>query len=122
MLAEQLLGEAVSVTIDEKSLTEAIRELRKLTGANIVLDIRMKDSAKMLVSGTFDGVRLLTVLELLTDMSNLKVVSNNNVFYITDAANAETMQRRVHRDLFGVPTPPPVIIPVPMPAQPEVKK
>ncbi len=122
VIAEQLLGEAVSVAIDEKPLTDAIRELRKLTGANIVLDVRMKNAGQTLVSGTFDGVRLLTVLELLTDMSDLKVVSNNNVFYITDAANAEIMQRRVHRDLFGVPTPPPAPMPVPMPAQPEVKK
>ena len=118
VLVEQLLGEAVSVAIDEKPLAEAIRELRKLTGANIVLDIRVKENAKTLVSGTFDGVRLLTALELLTDMSDLKVVSNNNVFYITDAANAEMMQSRVHRDLFGSPPPPPV----PMPAQPEAKK
>ncbi len=118
VILEQLFGEAVSVAIDDKPLTEAIRELRKLTGANIVLDIRMKEQAKAHVSGTFDSVRLLTVLELLTDMGDLKVVSNNNVFYITDAANAETMQRRVHRDLFGTPPMPTV----PFAPMPEVKK
>ena len=103
LLAEQLLGESVSVAIDDKPLTDALAELRKITGANIVLDARSKDKAKAAVSGTFDDARLLTVLELLADMCELKVVSNNNVFYITGVENAAKMQKQVHRDLFGEP-------------------
>ncbi len=57
--------------------------------------------------GTFDDVRLLTALELLADMCELKVVSNSNVFYITGVENAAKMQKQIHRDLFGDPAPPP---------------
>jgi len=103
VLTEQLLGEPVSVAIDDKPLTEAILELRKITGANIVLDARCKEKAKLAVSGSFDDARLLTALELLADMCDLKVVSSNNVFYITGVENAAKMQKQVHRDLFGEP-------------------
>ncbi len=100
ILTEQLLGESVYAAIDDKPLTEAIAELRKCTGANIVLDARCKDKAKQPVSGTFDDTRLFTALELLADMCDLKVVSNNNVFYITGPDNAAKMQKRIDRDLF----------------------
>ncbi len=106
VLTEQLLGESVSVAIEEQPLTAAIAELRKITGANIVLDARAKDKAKQAVSGTFDDARLFTALELLADMCDLKVVSNNNVFYITAPDNAAKMQKRIHADLFGEPVPP----------------
>lgn len=116
VLTEQLLGESVSVAIEERPLTEAIAELRKITGANIVLDARAKDKANQAVSGTFDDARLFTALELLADMCDLKVVSNNNVFYITAPDNAAKMQKRIHRDLFGEPDAPaamPTMTPVP---------
>lgn len=100
-MTEQLLGESVSAAIDDKPLTDAIAELRKCTGANIVLDARCKDKAKQAVSGTFDDTRLFTALELLADMCDLKVVSNNNVFYVTSPDNAAKMQKRIDRDLFG---------------------
>ncbi len=107
VLVEQLFGEPVSVALEDKPLTDAVAELRKITGANIVLDARTKDKAKQVVSGTFDDARLLTVLELLADMCELKVVSNNNVFYITSVENAAKMQKRISRDLFGPETLPP---------------
>ena len=106
VLGEQLLGEPVSLAIEDRPLTEAIAELRKITGANIVLDARTKEKSKQSVSGTFDDVRLLTALELLADMCELKVVSNNNVFYVTSVENAVKMQKQIHRDLFGEPLPP----------------
>ncbi len=34
-------------------------------------------------------------------MCDLKVVSNNNVFYITGPDNAAKMQKRINADLFG---------------------
>ena len=104
-ITEQLLGESVSAAIEDKPLTDAIAELRKCTGANIVLDARCKDKAKQAVSGTFDDTRLFTALELLADMCDLKVVSNNNVFYITSPDNAAKMQKRIDRGLFGEASP-----------------
>lgn len=100
-LSEQLHGEPVSFVADGKSLADAVRELRKLTGANIVIDARFRDKAKIEVDGSFNDTRLLTVLQVLGDMADLKPVTLNNVFYLTDAKNAEKLQKQVNRELFG---------------------
>jgi hypothetical protein len=124
-LLEQIVGQPVSLAIEDKPLTAAVQELRKLTGANIVLDARCRDQAKQPVSATFDDVRLLTALQLLADMCELKPVVLNNVYYVTTPENAARLQKEVNRDLFGdlpVPTPPAVPAPTPQPApQPDKK-
>ncbi len=100
-LSEQLNGEPVSFVADGKTLTDAVKELRKLTGANIVIDARFRDKAKVEVDGSFNDTRLLTVLQVLGDMADLKPVTLNNVFYLTDAKNADKLQKQVNRELFG---------------------
>lgn len=100
-LSEQLHGEPVSIVADGKTLTETVKELRKLTGANIVIDARFRDKAKVEVDGSFNDTRLLTVLQVLGDMADLKPVTLNNVYYLTDAKNAEKLQKQVNRELFG---------------------
>lgn len=100
-LSEQLHGEPVSFVADGKTLADAVRDLRKLTGANIVIDARVRDKAKVVVDGAFNDTRLLTVLQVLGDMADLKPVTLNNVFYLTDAKNAEKLQKQVNRELAG---------------------
>ncbi len=107
-MLEQIVGEPVSLAIEDKSLTEAVKELRKLTGANIIIDARCKDQTKEFVSGTFSDVRLLTALTVLADMCELKPVAMNNVYYITTPENAAKLQKQVNADLFGAP---PVTVP-----------
>ncbi|HVK16561.1 MAG TPA: RNA polymerase sigma factor [Fimbriiglobus sp.] len=102
-LLEQIVGQPVSLSIEEKPLTEAVKELRKLTGANIVIDARCKVEAQQPVSATFDDVRLLSALQLLADMCGLKPVAMNNVYYVTTPENAARLQKEVSRDLFGEP-------------------
>jgi len=102
-LMEQIVGEPVSISIEEKPLTEVLRELRTLTGANIVVDNRFKDKAKAPVSGTFSDVRLLTAMTIFADMCELKPVWNNNVYYITSPENAARIQKDVNKELFGEP-------------------
>ncbi len=121
-LLEQIVGPPVSLAIEDKPLTAAVQELRKLTGANIVIDARCRDSARQAVSATFDDVRLLTALQILADMCELRPVALNNVYYITTPENAARLQREVNRDLFGeppVPTPP--AAPAPQPDKKSVK-
>lgn len=105
-ILEQLLGESVSFSVTETPLAEALQELRKRTGANIVLDKKIAEQAEAKISGTFNDARLLTVLQLLTDMAGLKVVSMNNVFYITDGESADKLQSDHNRELFGEAMPP----------------
>lgn len=100
-ISEQLHGEPVSFVADGKTLADAVKELRKLTGANIVIDARFREKAKVEVDGSFNDTRLLTVLQVLGDMADLKPVTLNNVFYLTDPKNAEKLQQQVNRELFG---------------------
>jgi RNA polymerase sigma factor (sigma-70 family) len=100
-LLEQIVGQPVSLAIEDKPLTAVVQELRKLTGANIVIDARCRDSARMAVSATFDDVRLLTALQIMADMCELKPVAMNNVYYLTTPENAARLQKEVNRDLFG---------------------
>jgi hypothetical protein len=104
-IMEQLMGESVSFSVTEMPLADSLQDLRKRTGANIVLDLKQAENAKTPVTGTFNDARLLTALQLLTDMAGLKVVSMNNVFYITDTESADKLQSDHNRDLFGDPTP-----------------
>ena len=118
LLLEQLIGESVSYAASDKTLADVLIELRKRTGANIVLDARVADVAKAKVSGNFNDARLLTVLQVLTDMAELKVVSMNNVFYVTSAENADRLQGEHNRELFGE-RPPATPTPPGLPAAPE---
>jgi RNA polymerase sigma factor (sigma-70 family) len=101
MLAEQVVGPPVSVAITSQPLAGAVEQLRRLTGANIVLDARAKEAAKQDVAGSFDDVRLLTVLQVLGDMAGLKPVTLNNVYYLTTPENAAPLQKLADRDLHG---------------------
>lgn len=107
-LLEQIVGEPVSLAIEDRPFTDAVKELRKLTGANIVIDARCKEQAKQPVTGSFSDVRLLTALSVLADMCDLKPVAMNNVYYLTTPANAAKLQKQVNADLFGAP---PVTVP-----------
>jgi hypothetical protein len=50
------------------------------------------------------------VLKIVGDMHGLKPVIIDNVFYLTEAARADDLQKEVNRDLFA--TPPPAATPV----------
>jgi RNA polymerase sigma factor (sigma-70 family) len=113
-ITEQVAGPPVSLAIQNQPLSGAVDDLRKRTGANIVLDARCKDEAKELVSGTFDDVRLFTALTVLGDMCGLKPAYVNNVYYVTTPENAERMQKAFFRDLYGdtaAAAPPTVAVP-----------
>ena len=100
---EQIHGEPVSLSIEEKPFQDAIKEIRRLTGANIVVNFgadRAKDKS-ILVTATFDDVRLYTALEILGDMAGLKTVFVNNVYYLTSPESAEKMQKKINEELFG---------------------
>ena len=100
---EQVMGEPVSVSLDDVPLKDAIKELRRLTGANIVVNFSadLPRDQKMLVTATFDDVRLYTAIEILGDMAGLKPVFLNNVYYLTSPENAERLQKKVNEELFG---------------------
>ena len=101
-LAAQVLGEPVSLSVEDKSIKEVVKELRRLTGANIVVDYRgVEGGDKALLTATFDDVPLYSALEILGDMAGLAPVFRNNIYYLTSPENAEKLQKKVNEELFG---------------------
>jgi RNA polymerase sigma factor (sigma-70 family) len=101
IVLEQIIGPPVSIAVKDIPFSDALQQLRERTGANIVIDGRCLELAKSSVSGSFSDVRLLTVLNVLADMCEMKPVMMNNVYYITRPENAAKLQEQVNRDLFG---------------------
>jgi RNA polymerase sigma factor (sigma-70 family) len=94
-LPELLRSESFHVTsvdIRKQPLQDALRKLADEESVNIVLDPRVGDKAKTEVSATMDDVLVGTALRLLADMADLKVVTVNNVYYVTTKPNAEAME------------------------------
>ncbi len=93
ILNEQIYGSVVSVTADRKPLADVLADLRKQTGANIVLDPRCEVlEKKPTVSVSLSDVRLYDALRVIADMAELKMVYAGNIYYVTTAANAKTFQ------------------------------
>jgi RNA polymerase sigma factor (sigma-70 family) len=104
LLLEQEEGEPVTLSVEEKSFTEVLQELRRTTGQNIVLDARQKDKAKLMVTATLHDVRLLAALRVLGDMCELQPVAMSNVYYVTSKENAAILQKEIDRRRYGDPS------------------
>jgi RNA polymerase sigma factor (sigma-70 family) len=90
---EQIYGGVVAVNAEQKSLAEILADLRKQTGANIVLDPRTKEAGgKAALTLTLSDVRLYDALRVIADMAELKLVYAGNIYYVTTTANARTFQ------------------------------
>jgi hypothetical protein len=93
IVREQVYGGVVAVTADRRPLADIIADLRRQTGANIVLDPRCQDQAgKAALSIALSDVRLYDALRVIADMAELKLVYAGNIYYITTTANARTFQ------------------------------
>ena len=115
VLNEQIYGGVVSVAAERKPLAEVLADLRKQTGANIVLDPRCEPLvAKATVSVTLGDVRLYDALQVIADMVELKMVYAGNIYYVTTPANAKAFQP-APRPPVPVPTAPALQQPAPNP-------
>jgi RNA polymerase sigma factor (sigma-70 family) len=105
---EQIYGSVVTVSADNKSLPDILADLRKQTGANIVLDPRTKDTGgKAALTLSLSDVRLYDALRVIADMAELKLVYAGNIYYVTTAANARTFQPPAPRPTAPIPGPTP---------------
>jgi len=78
---------------DQVPLQEAVRELVENSGINIVLDARVGEKHWATVSATATNLPVDTLLELLADMADLKVVVVDSALYVTSRANALAMRK-----------------------------
>ena len=93
LVHEQIYGGVVSVTAERKPLAEILADLRKQTGANIVLDPRCEaQEKKTALTVNLSDARLYDALRVIADMAELKMVYAGNIYYVTTAANAKTFQ------------------------------
>jgi hypothetical protein len=93
----------VSCEFEKKPLAEALKELNETVDFNIVLDVRMAESAKAPVTARLDNVPLDTAVQLLADMGDLKAVLIDNVLYVTLKDNARALEAERLKRNEGAP-------------------
>ena len=99
VISEHIYGGVVSVSANRKPLGDILADLRKQTGANIVLDPRCEAEKEKQAALTIslNDVRLYDALRVIADMADVKMVYAGNIYYVTTAANAKTFQPPVPR-------------------------
>ncbi len=90
---EALLRSLVNVTFRKEPLENALEQLVDMTGANVLVDPRIKEAGKAPVSAVLQHVPLDTAVKLLADMVELQVIEMDNVLYVTTPQNAERLQK-----------------------------
>ncbi|MGL6075806.1 MAG: RNA polymerase sigma factor [Fimbriiglobus sp.] len=108
-LSEQMHGDPISLSVESMPLNQVIQTLRTKTGANIILDPNAlpekTDAAKIMITATFDDVRLSTALSVIGQLAgDLEPVMMNNVFLLTSPEKAAKLQARINREIFGEDT------------------
>jgi RNA polymerase sigma factor (sigma-70 family) len=88
-----LLREPVQVAADDIPLADALRDIAEATGANIIIDVRLKEKAKVPVTAHLQHVPLETAVRLLSDMADVKAVALDNVLYVTTKENADKIRQ-----------------------------
>lgn len=102
-ISNLLYGPTVAVAVADKPMAEVVALLREQTGANIVVDARVKDQIAAPVTLTLNDARLLTVLRVAGDMCEVAPAVVDNVFYLTTRDNADRLTKETERNLFGEP-------------------
>jgi hypothetical protein len=84
----------VSVQFDRKPLAEALKELARQGGMNVVVDARVAEKAKFPVTARFRNTPLDTAVTTLADMVDLKPFVVDNLLYVTTRDNADRLDER----------------------------
>jgi hypothetical protein len=84
----------VCAEFDKRPLDEALKELADATDSTLVLDGRAAEQAKV-VTATLINVPLDTAVDLLANMTGLKVVSRDRMLYVTTKDNADAMDKEL---------------------------
>ena len=98
---EMMYGPTVSLAVEQKSFADVIHQLRESSGANIVVDARIKEKMATPVTITVNDAKLMTVLKLAGDMCDVAPAVVDNVYYITTKENAERLTTQTELNLFG---------------------
>ncbi len=91
--ADRQLGQMVSINVEGQTLSEELKRLARVTGANLVLDPRSAKESQTALTLRLDEVPLETAVEILADESGLSTVRLNNVLYVTSEARAKALRK-----------------------------
>ena len=86
------MRQRVSVDLDKTPFADALKQISRQTGVNILLDARVEKDAAAKVSLQMEDVPLETAVRLLAEMTGLKPVKVGNVLFVTSKANANEMR------------------------------
>jgi hypothetical protein len=81
----------VNAEFDRKPLGEALKELARPSGMNVVVDVRVAEKAKLPVTARFLNTPLDTAVRTLADMAELKPFLVDNLLYVTVRENADRL-------------------------------
>ncbi len=109
-IAKILSGPIVGIAADNLPLAEFVNQLREQTGANIVVDARLKTQMQQPVTLTLNDTHLMTALKVAGDAYDLAPAVVGNVYYLTTKDNAELLLLETYREIYGMNTP---VVPVP---------
>jgi hypothetical protein len=92
-----LLRYKIRVHFDKMPLADAMRRLSHLSGASIVVDPRLKETAQTPISADFRGdVPLEAAVRIIANLANARIVLvNDAAIYVTTPANAETLEKEI---------------------------
>ena len=91
-LTTKQLRQRVSVDCDGTAFGAAVKQLAADTGANLVIDPRLKDKANAAVTLKLDDVPLETAVRLLAEVADLGAVRMSNVLFVTTGDRAERLR------------------------------
>lgn len=103
VLTEVLHGPIVAIAADNLPLSDFVGQLREQTGANIVVDARLKEKLASPVTLTLNDTRLMTALKIAGDAYDLAPAVVDNVYYLTTKENAARLLKETYRELYGEP-------------------
>jgi hypothetical protein len=86
------MRQRVSVDLEKTPFADALKQISRQTGANLILDARVEKDAAAKVSLQMEDVPLETAVRLLAEMAGLKPVRVGNVLFVTGKANANEMR------------------------------
>jgi RNA polymerase sigma factor (sigma-70 family) len=103
VLTEVLHGPIIGIAAESLPLADFVNQLREQTGANIVVDSRVKEKLQQPVTLTLNDTRLMTALKIAGDAADLAPAVVDNVYYLTTKENAAKLLKETYRELYGEP-------------------
>jgi len=93
LATQRQMRQRVSVEVEKQTLAQALKQLGRDTGTNLIVDTRVAKEAQGQVSLQLDDVPLETAVRLLGAMTGLKTVRVGNVLFVTNKETANEMRQ-----------------------------